>query len=247
MSIESLDMWIGATVADRKSGYRNSTPASSQETFADILSELSGKPDLPGGKSQNMVEVARLSQLRMMQGLFVENDDGEDGFLDEANDLTRFSLVQACRSQFVDRYCALQQPSLQTPEPCGRQEIDKLIDRVAEKVNLEPALIHSVVATESDYRADAVSPVGARGLMQLMPETAKELGVTDSFDAHENLLGGSRYLKRLLDKYSGDLDHALAAYNWGPGNVDRHGLARMPEETRNYLTRIKTLLGKLPV
>lgn len=80
--------------------------------------------------------------------------------------------------------------------------------------------------------------------MQLMPETAQELGVQDSFDPFQNLLGGSKYLKQLLDKYDGDLDHALAAYNWGQGNVDRHGLEHMPEETRNYLAKIKGFLEK---
>ena len=71
------------------------------------------------------------------------------------------------------------------------------------------------MAAESAYNPAAVSPVGAQGLMQLMPETAEELGVQDSFNPGQNLLGGSKYLKQLLDKYDGDLDSALAAYNWG--------------------------------
>ena len=75
-----------------------------------------------------------------------------------------------------------------------------------------------------------------------MPGTAQELGVKDSFDPMQNLLGGSRYLKQLLDKYDGDLDHALAAYNWGPGNVDRKGLEQMPRETINYLARVRGLM-----
>jgi len=131
------------------------------------------------------------------------------------------------------------QPTLQEPAASGRNEIERLIDRVAGQVSLAPELIRSVVAAESDFQPDAVSPVGAQGLMQLMPETAKELGVQDSFDPHQNLLGGSKYLKQLLDKYDGDLDRALAAYNWGQGNVDRHGLEQMPQETREYLARVK--------
>lgn len=120
-----------------------------------------------------------------------------------------------------------------------RANIEKMIDHVAERVGLPAALIHSVVRTESAYKPDAVSPVGAQGLMQLMPGTAQELGVENSFDPQQNLLGGSRYLKGLLQKYNGDLDHALAAYNWGQGNVDRKGLEHMPEETRNYIARVK--------
>jgi soluble lytic murein transglycosylase-like protein len=125
-----------------------------------------------------------------------------------------------------------------------RGDIDKLIDRVAGHVSLASALIRSVVEAESAYNPQAVSRAGAQGLMQLMPETARELGVRDSFDPEQNLAAGSRYLKQLLDKYEGDLDHALAAYNWGPGNVDRHGLEKMPEETRKYLSRIKNMLAK---
>lgn len=132
--------------------------------------------------------------------------------------------------------------TIHSPVPLAtnmRANIEKMIDHVAERVGLPAALIHSVVRTESAYKPDAVSPVGAQGLMQLMPGTAQEMGVENSFDPQQNLLGGSRYLKGLLQKYNGDLDHALAAYNWGQGNVDRKGLGRMPEETRNYIARVK--------
>jgi soluble lytic murein transglycosylase-like protein len=80
-----------------------------------------------------------------------------------------------------------------------------------------------------------------------MPATARELEVTDSFDPEQNLLGGSRYLKQLLDKYDGDLDQTLAAYNWGQGNVDRKGLEQMPQETRDYLIKVREGLTKQTV
>jgi soluble lytic murein transglycosylase-like protein len=117
--------------------------------------------------------------------------------------------------------------------------MEHLIERAAARHGLAPDLIRSVIRTESAFDPRAVSPAGARGLMQLMPATAAELGVTDPFDPEQNIMAGTRYLRQLLDRYNGDLDHALAAYNWGMGNVDRHGLARLPEETRNYLLRIK--------
>ncbi len=75
--------------------------------------------------------------------------------------------------------------------------------------------------------------------MQLMPATAEELGVNRPFDPEQNVMGGTRYLRQLLDRYEGDLDHALAAYNWGMGNVERRGLEQMPRETRNYLAKVK--------
>lgn len=125
-----------------------------------------------------------------------------------------------------------------------RANIEKMIDHVAERVGLPATLIRSVVSTESAFKPDAVSSVGAQGLMQLMPKTAEELGVDNSFDPQQNLLGGSRYLKGLLQKYDGDLDHALAAYNWGQGNVDRKGLEHMPTETRNYIAKVKQVVSQ---
>jgi soluble lytic murein transglycosylase-like protein len=75
--------------------------------------------------------------------------------------------------------------------------------------------------------------------MQLMPGTARDLGVSNPFDPEQNVMGGTRYLKQLLNKYDGDLDKTLAAYNWGMGNVDRKGIATLPDETRTYLSRVK--------
>jgi len=98
-----------------------------------------------------------------------------------------------------------------------------------------------VIQTESDFNAQAVSPVGAQGLMQLMPGTAADLGVTDAFDPEQNIQAGSKYLKQLMDRYDGDAKLALAAYNWGMGNLERHP-ERMPQETVNYVAKITGLL-----
>ncbi len=117
--------------------------------------------------------------------------------------------------------------------------IESAVARASEKYSIAPELIKAVIKTESAFDPQAVSPVGAQGLMQLMPGTAKELGVENPFDTEQNVMGGTRYLRMMLDKYDGDLDSALAAYNWGPGNLDRRGAEAMPEETRNYLTRVK--------
>lgn len=138
---------------------------------------------------------------------------------------------------FHPRHIAGEQP--QNPVAASTSDIHQLIDSVAQKMDLPAKLVHSVVFAESSYRPDAVSPAGAEGLMQLMPTTATEVGVKDTFDPLDNLSGGCRYLKGLLEKYAGDLDHALAAYNWGQGNVDRKGLSQMPAETRNYIAKIK--------
>lgn len=113
-----------------------------------------------------------------------------------------------------------------------------LITKYAKKHGLDPGLVHLVIQRESGYRPDAVSPKGALGLMQLLPATAAELGVTDPFDVEQNLDGGLRYLKQCLRRFDGDLALALAAYNAGPNRVATQG--RVPDlpETKAYVTRI---------
>jgi soluble lytic murein transglycosylase-like protein len=117
------------------------------------------------------------------------------------------------------------------------RSFDVLIARLAAREELPPALVKAVVRAESNFEPAAVSRAGARGLMQLMPATAAELGVEDAFDAEQNLQGGTRYLRAMLDRY-GDWRHALAAYNAGPDAVDRHaGIPPYPE-TREYVERV---------
>ncbi len=120
----------------------------------------------------------------------------------------------------------------------SRASIQHSIQAAAQKYNLPSKLIHSVIRAESNFRADAVSPAGARGLMQLMPATARELGVTDSFDVTQNIDGGARYLRQMLDRFDGDLKLALAAYNAGPGTVQRYHGEVPYRETREYVRRV---------
>ncbi|MDR1577865.1 MAG: lytic transglycosylase domain-containing protein [Deltaproteobacteria bacterium] len=120
----------------------------------------------------------------------------------------------------------------------NHEKIDAIINNVAEAIGLDPSLIKAVVKTESNFNQKAVSRAGAQGLMQLMPGTAKEMGVEDPFNPLDNVWGGARYLKKMLDRQGGDLNQALAAYNWGPGNLARHGADRLPGETRKYIEAV---------
>jgi soluble lytic murein transglycosylase-like protein len=122
----------------------------------------------------------------------------------------------------------------------------KLIRDAAARYNLDPTLIHSVIAIESNFNPKAVSRKNARGLMQLMPRTAELMGVKDSFDPGQNIDGGSHYLSDLLKKYKNDLTLALAAYNAGPDSVDKYG-RRVPPylETMKYVQRIAKTYAKL--
>jgi soluble lytic murein transglycosylase-like protein len=125
----------------------------------------------------------------------------------------------------------------------GEGDLRSLARAVAERHGLDPELVMAVVGVESGFETRAVSPKGARGLMQLMPGTARELGVVDAFDAEANLDGGSRYLQALLRRYGGDLRRALAAYNAGPGAVARHGGVPPYRETRDYVRKVMRRYG----
>lgn len=112
------------------------------------------------------------------------------------------------------------------------------IETISGKYQIDPALVKAVIIAESNFKADAVSKKGARGLMQLMPQTANELNVRNSFDPEENIEGGVRYLKYLLGIFNGDLPLSLAAYNAGPELVQKLGRIPSIKETRDYVKRV---------
>lgn len=119
------------------------------------------------------------------------------------------------------------------------KKYDHLINNAADKFNLDSALIKAVIKAESNFNHKAVSPVGAQGLMQLMPKTASTLNVKDSFQPEKNIEGGARYLRYLLNLYKGNLPLALAAYNAGEGAVAKHNYNIPPyRETQNYVKRV---------
>ncbi|QYR20117.1 lytic transglycosylase domain-containing protein [Paenibacillus sp. sptzw28] len=142
-------------------------------------------------------------------------------------------------------------PSIQnTGEvPAGdSSSYDSYINEAASKFGIDPTLIRAVIHTESSFNPNSVSSAGAKGLMQLMDATARGLGVTNSFDPKQNIEGGARFLSYLMRKYEGNEQAALAAYNAGPGRVDRAGirtdadvaekLESLPSETRRYIEKV---------
>lgn len=125
--------------------------------------------------------------------------------------------------------------------PVPDADLEPLIALHSEAQNLDPKLIKALIQVESGYNLRAVSNKGAMGLMQLMPATASLFNVRNPYDADENLRGGTRYLRRMLDRFAGRVELALSAYNAGPGAVERHGGIPPYAETRAYVQRILAL------
>jgi len=145
----------------------------------------------------------------------------------------RFEHVPTSRDAMRRR----QQERLSTRPPRSENAFDSLILTSAREHQVEPALVKAVIAAESNFEPLAVSRVGAQGLMQLMPATAASLGVEDAFHPRQNVDGGTRYLRAMLDRY-GDVRRALAAYNAGPNAVDRYQGIPPYRETRDYVIRV---------
>jgi soluble lytic murein transglycosylase-like protein len=174
---------------------------------------------------------------------------GEESFVDLATkDIEKYERVEAASTVHSD---AVAHPIAQRARDKGgatvnatavkastKLDLKALVKDASAKTQIDEDFIHSVIQAESAAKARAVSPKGARGLMQLMPATARELGVKDAFDAEQNIDGGTRYLKALLERYNGDAVKALAAYNAGASRVDRYKGVPPYRETRAYVAKI---------
>jgi soluble lytic murein transglycosylase-like protein len=144
------------------------------------------------------------------------------------------------RKGFISIFCFLFLIHLTWGSSTSGRQYDHIIRRIAQKYDVDPELVHSIIRAESNYDSQAVSPKGAVGLMQLMPETAKELGIEDPYDPTQNIEGGVKLLKNLRAEYGQKHDLVLAAYNAGQDAVEKHnGIPPYPE-TITYIKRVKS-------
>jgi len=118
----------------------------------------------------------------------------------------------------------------------GNADLDTIFEAAGRKYDIPPNLLKAVAKVESNLRPNVTSTAGAMGIMQLMPGTARGLGVTDAFDPEQNIMGGAKYLRQMLDRFDGDLRLALGAYNAGPGAVAKHG--GVPSFSQNYVSKV---------
>jgi hypothetical protein len=149
-------------------------------------------------------------------------------------------IVDGTTLQRVDRPASVSTPASGLRRRPVPPAIDALVDEHASAQGVRPELVHAVIQVESAYNPRARSIKGAMGLMQLMPATASDLGVRNPYDPTQNIRGGITYLRQLLDRYNDDEELALAAYNAGPGAVDRYGQTVPPyRETQDYVQKIR--------
>ncbi|ARK31455.1 lytic transglycosylase domain-containing protein [Halalkalibacter krulwichiae] len=192
-------------------------------------------PSAPKGQQQSVIQ-AMFSQIleeqmtKLNQPVFSRKNDL---FLDPT---VRYRIEQTAISVTSPTKAVNQtaQPSL--PDQAIR--VQPLIESAAKKYNIDPKLINAVIQHESNYNPNAKSHAGAIGLMQLMPATAKGLNVRNAYDPKQNIDGGAKYLRQMLNRYNGDIRLALAAYNAGPGNVDRYNGIPPFKETQAYVPKV---------
>lgn len=238
-----IERWAVLTREGREA-MESGRPSEAESSFIEALAVLDDPAEHDARVQTTMRNLVRLASI--YQRVDRERDaarvmsyvddyamlEGRD-WLRAANFTAHFDSLTAQSLEHAYRPASLRTSERRDFEPT----VEALIRRTARRYQVDPDLVKAVVAAESNFDALAVSEKGAQGLMQLMPETARAMGVRAPFKPSENIRGGVRYLRGLLDRYP-DLDHAIAAYNAGPVAVDRYGGIPPYPETQAYVERV---------
>lgn len=219
--------------------YVNADPAPQRPAAAKPAPE-SGKPE-PGKRSILVQRDPKTGKILDVPAI-PKRDDAAGSRATAPAAQTPTAGNAAAKAQVQPEPGASQAAASVTPSPPATS-LDGLIQQAAQKHDVDPNLVRAIIKVESNFNPYAVSKKGARGLMQLMPQTARLLGVRDLYDPEQNIVGGVRYLKQMIETFPGQLHLSLAAYNAGPAAVERHGGVPPYAETRQYVNKISSLYG----
>ena len=250
MSINPVSSYVNAK-ADLPANHGKSTESDQNRlAFGNILaaSVSSAKNSTKVAEKLKVTDVAEILHLQMLHNsLSLGEFPVEQSPIRNSRALNQFleSLAEQDHNTVPGSEPLPSEVSAVSPSAPSTNDssLNGIIRKASQRFGVEESLIKAVIKAESNFNPQAVSSAGAAGLMQLMPATARGLGVKDSFDPEQNVMGGTRFLKDMLNRYDGDLNAALAAYNWGPGNVDKGG-SYLPRETRAYLVKVKEYYSK---
>jgi hypothetical protein len=209
---------LSQTLNEKGQEQSNGGPPLSKEQLIDIINNVKAQMDarLIRALSFDSGENVEAAYLGLIDRLIIPTPESSNNYHEtQNNDVSNHDVLS----------------------PGSSNSIDTIIQQAAQAHDVDPDLIKSVIKVESNFKSNSTSPKGAMGLMQLMPETAKELGVQNAYNPSENIWAGTRYIKMLLKRYEGNVPLALAAYNWGMGNLEKKS-GQMPAETRHYVSAV---------
>jgi membrane-bound lytic murein transglycosylase B len=229
------ETYLGETQVVGAESASVSETCESQDSFADVLEDA---------KAQKLLEIdAAIAQAKLSgaNGLSVNSALARELGVDLLSGSDTSTVSTDSSTTEVSSESSTASTAGTSSGSCDlviSEELEEIFAEAAETYGVDEKLLKSVAKVESNFNASAVSSAGAVGIMQLMPATAAELGVSDSYDARENIFGGAKYLSQLLSKYDGDTSLALAAYNAGSARVDQYGGIPPYTETQNYVTKV---------